>query len=445
MKIKSLAFTLVLFFSTLVIFITNGCHGVYLDESKAASGVAQTTVHVGLHRDRVGKSLDEALVKSFIKDYGLKAEIHNYSSFEELNSDFENNKIEMAITRTSSRHTRSFSLQSPAYDDLQISLFCKNSENISQVFIPAKLAFIQKEFLMAAPDLQDRITVVDGSFESIAEKSYQIKHSCFMAESKFSKTSQVENKKYAKAWASENIYPLAWLINKDANDLNKLVQIWFQKLIRENRMVRFKDQYDAPFFKMSLLEYKHFKNDVKTKLPQWKKVFVKYSEKYQVPWLLIAAVAYQESRWESEATSYTGVKGFMQLTSATAQHLGIADREDPIQSIQGGSYYLQYLYDKMPTKITHFERWIQALASYNIGYAHLRDIHRLAQARSLDPYRWKNLKVLLPEKENDENLDIFIYGLARGEETVDFIDNVLMYHEALTHLFTQPLPTSRDF
>ena len=254
MKIKSLAFTLVLFFSTLVIFVTNGCHGVYLDESKAASGVAQTTVHVGLHRDRAGKSLDEALVKSFIKDYGLKAEIHNYSSFEELNSDFENSKIDMAITRTSARHTRSFSLQSPAYDDLQISLFCKNSENISQVFIPAKLAFVQKELLIAAPDLQDRITVVDGSFESIAERSYQIKNSCFMAESKFSKTAQVENKKYAKAWTSENIYPLAWLINKDANDLNKLVQIWFQKLIRENRMVRFKDQYDAPFFKMSLLE-----------------------------------------------------------------------------------------------------------------------------------------------------------------------------------------------
>jgi membrane-bound lytic murein transglycosylase F len=445
MKIKSLAFTLMLFFSTLIIFVTNGCHGVYLDESKAASGVAQTTVRIGLHRDRAGKSLDEALVKSFVKDYGLKAEIISYSSFESLNSDFENKKIDMAVTRTSSRHTRSFSLQSPAYDDLQISLFCRNADNISQVFIPAKLQFVQNELLTAAPLLEGRTTVIDASFESIAAKSFQVKNSCFMAESKFSKTSQIENKKYAKAWTSDNIYPLAWLINKDADDLNKLIQIWFQKLIRENKMVRFKDQYDAPFYKMSLLEYKHFKNDVKTKLPLWKKHFVKYSEKYQVPWLLIAAVAYQESRWDSEAESYTGVKGFMQLTSQTAEHLGIADREDPIQSIQGGSYYLQYLYDKMPDRITRFERWIQALASYNLGYAHLRDIHKLAKLRSMDAYRWKNLKILLPEKSNDENVDIFIYGLARGEETVDFIDNVLMYHEALTHVFTQPLPTSRDF
>lgn len=445
MKIKSLAFTLLLFFSTLVIFITNGCHGVYLDETKAASSVSAFTVKIGLHKDRKGQSIDEALVKSFIKDYGLKVEITSYTSFENLNSDFENKKIDMAITRTSSRHTRSFSLQGPAYDDLQISLFCKNAENISQVFVPAKLEFILAELMVAAPELYDRITLVDNTFEAIAEQSFQTKNSCFMAESKFNKTSQVENKKYAKAWTSENIYPLAWLINKDADDLNKLVQIWFQKVIRENKMVRFKDQYDAPFYKMSLLEFKQFKSDVKTKLPQWKKYFQKYSEKYQVPWLLIAAVAYQESRWEADATSYTGVKGFMQLTSATALHLGVTDREDPIQSIQGGSFYMQYLYDKMPGRITRFERWIQALASYNAGYAHLRDVHRLAKVRNIDPYRWKNLKILLPELSNEENLDIFIYGLARGEETVDFIENVLTYHEALTHLFTQPLPTSRDF
>lgn len=445
MKIKSLAFTLLLFVSTLVIFITNGCQGVYLDESEAAASVGLTPVKIGLHRDRAGASLDEALVKSFIKDYGLKAEITSYKSFEDLNSDFENSKIDMAITRTSSRHTRSFSLQSPAYDDLQISLFCKDSDDITAVFIPAKLQFVKQELLRAAPDLQDRMVVIDGTFEAIAEQSFKTKNSCFMAESKFKQTSQVENKKYVKAWTSENIYPLAWLINKDANDLNKLVQIWFQKLIRENRMVRFKDQYDAPFYKMSLLEYKQFRNDVKTKLPQWKKYFQKFSEKYQVPWLLIAAVAYQESRWESEATSYTGVKGFMQLTSQTALHLGVTDREDPIQSIQGGSFYLQYLYDKMPERITRFERWIQALASYNAGYAHLRDIHRLAKVRGMDPYRWKNLKILLPELSNEENLDIFIYGLARGEETVDFIENVLTYHEALTHIITQPSQTSRDF
>lgn len=445
MKIKSLAFTLLLFVATLVVFTTNGCQGVYLNESEAAASVAKAPVKIGLHKDRAGRSLDEALVKSFIKDYGLKVEITSYASFENLNSDFENKKIDMAITRTSSRHTRSFSLQSPAYDDLQISLFCKDSDDITAVFVPAKFEFIKNELLRAAPDLQDRLVVIDSSFESIADKSFKVKNSCFIAESKFKQTSQVENKKYVKAWTSKNIYPLAWLINTDKNDLNKLVQIWFQKLIRENKMVRFKDQYDAPFYKMSLLEYKQFRNDVKTKLPIWRKYFQKYSEKYQVPWLLIAAVAYQESRWESDATSYTGVKGFMQLTSQTALHLGVTDREDPIQSIQGGSFYLQYLYDKMPDRITRFERWIQALASYNAGYAHLRDVHRLAKVRGIDPYRWKNLKILLPELSNEENLDIFIYGLARGEETVDFIENVLTYHEALTHIITQPSQTSRDF
>lgn len=445
MKIKSLAFSLLLFFSTFVIFITNGCHGVYLNESKAASKISNSTIRIGLHKDKAGKSLDEALLRSFLKDYGLKSEIIDYTSYENLNHDFEDQRIDMIITRSSARHSRSFSLQGPAYDDLQISLFCRNNRNISQIYVPAKLHFIQNEFFKAAPEMQDRVVVLDQSFEEIAQQAYQFKNSCFMAESKFSQTSHVQNRKYAKAWTSENIYPMAWFINKNSDDINKLVQIWFQKLIRENKMVRFKDQYDAPFYKMSLLEYKYFRSDIKNKLPRWKKYFIKYSEKYQVPWLLIAAVAYQESRWESDATSYTGVKGFMQLTSQTARYVGIEDREDPIQSIQGGSYYLQYLYEKMPHSMTRFERWIQVLAAYNAGYAHLRDIHRLAKIRGVDAYRWKNLKYLLPELSNEENLEIFQYGLARGEETVDFIENVLTYHEALTHMFTQPLPTSRDF
>ncbi|MFN3454278.1 MAG: transglycosylase SLT domain-containing protein, partial [Pseudobdellovibrio sp.] len=192
-------------------------------------------------------------------------------------------------------------------------------------------------------------------------------------------------------------------------------------------------------------EYKSFKADVKNKLPEWKKHFIEYSEKYQVPWTLIAAVAYQESKWQADAKSHTGVKGFMQLTSETAQHLGVEDREDPIQSIQGGSYYLKYLYDKTPQKLTRFERWIQALAAYNVGYAHLKDIHRLAKIQNTDSYRWINLKNLLPELSNKENLEIFQYGLARGEETVEFIENVLNYHEALNHIFTQRSQTSRDF
>ncbi|MFN3454277.1 MAG: hypothetical protein ACK41T_04900, partial [Pseudobdellovibrio sp.] len=243
MKTKSMAFALLLFISTLIVFITNGCHGVYLDETKAASEVKSMPIYIGIHKDKYRKTLDEALVKSFVKDYALNAEIKIYDSYKNLEDDFKTNQIHIAIARTSARHSRIFSLQGPAYDDLQVSLFC-NSQNIKSIYIPEKLKFIQKEFIQAYPEAKDKLLITDDNFETLVNKSFQIKHSCLFAESKYAKNAILVTKKYQKTWTTQNIYPMSWLIRYDQDDLNKLVNIWFQKLMRENRMVRFKDQYD---------------------------------------------------------------------------------------------------------------------------------------------------------------------------------------------------------
>ena len=209
--------------------------------------------------------------------------------------------------------------------------------------------------------------------------------------------------------------------------------------------IKLRHAYEAQYFKMSVLEYKTFKKDIQTELPTWKRHFKKYSKKYNVPWTLIAAVAYQESRWNEDAKSHTGVKGFMQITEKTADYIGIEDREDPIESIQGGAYYLRYLFDKTPTNLSNVDRWIQALAAYNVGVAHVSDIHRLAKIKKVDAYQWKNLKRLLPELTKHKNKKLLRYGLARGHETVAFIENVIGFNAILNFHFTQQLPTSRDF
>jgi len=444
MKTRSIGFIVMVIFSAFVIFLTNGCHGIYLDETKASSFIAITPIRIGLYKNRSGRTLEETLIRSFASDYNLNTTIINYSSYDKLIADFKNQKLDIALAKTSIRHSNLSALSSPSYEDLKLSLFCRN-QNISQILIPKQFEFVKTELADFDQNFTDKTTVSDLTFDQILNESFQNKNSCFISESQNFNFAKVQQKKYLKIWTSSELYPFAWFVRKNHAELNKLVHIWFQKLIRENKMIRYKDQFDAPNFKMSLIEYKNFKKDVLSKLPQWRNYFIDYAQKYQIPWTLIAAVAYQESKWETEAKSYTGVKGFMQITSKTAEHLGIEDREDPIQSIQGGSYYLKYLYDKTPNKLTKFERWIQALAAYNIGWANLRDLHRLAKESAIDAYRWKNLKELLPEKSNPENLETFQFGLARGEETIDFIEGVLMYHEALNNMFTQQLQTSRDF
>ena len=67
------------------------------------------------------------------------------------------------------------------------------------------------------------------------------------------------------------------------------------------------------------------------------------AKQYDLDWRLLAALGYQESFWDPAAISPTGVRGMMMLTEETAGHLGVTDRLDVAQSIDGGARYLQSL------------------------------------------------------------------------------------------------------
>lgn len=88
-------------------------------------------------------------------------------------------------------------------------------------------------------------------------------------------------------------------------------------------------------------------------------VSIPTGEKYAPP-SLVKAVIQVESAGKPEAVSSKGAGGLMQLMPATAKQLGIADRFDPEQNVEGGSRYLQQMLDK-------YGKTDIALAAYNWG------------------------------------------------------------------------------
>jgi soluble lytic murein transglycosylase-like protein len=84
--------------------------------------------------------------------------------------------------------------------------------------------------------------------------------------------------------------------------------------------------------------------------------------RYQVDAALVLAVAWQESRFRSDAISPKGAIGIMQLMPQTAAQLGVNPYE-PRQNIEGGVAYLRAL-------LSQFNGDIRlALAAYNAGPA----------------------------------------------------------------------------
>ena len=176
------------------------------------------------------------------------------------------------------------------------------------------------------------------------------------------------------------------------------------------------------------------------KLPALIEVFRESGDVHGIDWRLLAAVGYQESHWDAEASSYTGVRGIMMLTEQTAEHLGVTDRLDPVQSIDGGARYIARLRARLPNRIPDPDRTWMALAAYNMGMAHLRDARILTQKQGLDPDRWtdvsKGVQLLAQEKWHSQTK----HGYARGYEAKAFVENIRRYHEILVWMETREHP-----
>ena len=150
-------------------------------------------------------------------------------------------------------------------------------------------------------------------------------------------------------------------------------------------------------------------------------------------YVVIVAVTYQESHFQPLARSYTNVRGLMQVTKDTAKDMGITNRLDPYQSIMAGSKYLNILHNRFDDIEDDFHRLIFSIASYNIGYYHIRDAQNIALLKGLDKNNWYSIKKILPLLTKRKYYNATKYGYARGFETVNYVTKILKYYDILKH------------
>jgi len=174
-----------------------------------------------------------------------------------------------------------------------------------------------------------------------------------------------------------------------------------------------------------------FQRHIISRLPIYQAWFEKAGKDNQIEWVLLAAMAYQESHWNKEAKSPTGVRGLMMLTRGTAKDMGVSNRVEPFQSIFGGANYYAKLLKRLPDKVTGPDRFLYALASYNVGYGHVRDAMKLTQKAGKDETKWINLKETLPLLRKKKWHKQTHYGYARGDEAVKYVENIRSYYDIL--------------
>ncbi|BFM06510.1 membrane-bound lytic murein transglycosylase MltF [Halioxenophilus aromaticivorans] len=166
---------------------------------------------------------------------------------------------------------------------------------------------------------------------------------------------------------------------------------------------------------------------IESRLPRWEEQLRNAGQEHNLEWELLAAVSYQESHWNAKAKSYTGVRGLMMLTQAAAKDMGVTNRLDPIQSINGGTKYLKSIYDRISATVTGEDRLWMALAAYNAGLGHLEDARTLTTQMGGDANRWLDVKERLPLLAKRKYYRNLKHGYARGWEPVEYVENIQRY------------------
>lgn len=230
---------------------------------------------------------------------------------------------------------------------------------------------------------------------------------------------------------------LGWYFPQRARPLNEAAQKWFVSKQGKRALLKANRDYFDYIADFDFVEMQVLRKRIKDRLPKYKDLFLAAEKETGIPADLLAAVAYQESHWNPVAKSPTGVRGMMMLTRRTAESLGVGNRLDPKESIQGGARYLKDRYDRQSSEIPDPDRLYFALASYNVGHAHVLDARKLASALGKNPDSWDDIRQILPLKADRRYYQKMRYGYARGHEPVHYVRRIRNYRDVIQLAFAE--------
>jgi len=232
-----------------------------------------------------------------------------------------------------------------------------------------------------------------------------------------------------KAWFWQRVFPslkvypavalrkggeIAWAIRKDSPALKAALNAFLVKNGKDSLAAR-------TSFRRYLLDTRYVKGaTAAADMKRFRDVvayFRKYSSKYSLDWMLMAAQGYQESRLDQQAKSHVGAIGVMQVMPDTGKELNVGDINEIDSNIHAGVKYIRFMIDKFyeDEPMDDLNKVLFAFAAYNCGPGRIRQLRRQAAARGLDQNIWfDNVERVAAEKI--------------GRETVTYVSNIYKYY-----------------
>lgn len=223
----------------------------------------------------------------------------------------------------------------------------------------------------------------------------------------------------------------AWAVAPDKKWLADSIDNWFAQASPQRTNEELLKQY----FEQTKFSPKVKFDFSKGYISQYDNLFKKYAPKIGWDWRLMAAQAFQESKFKPNARSWVGARGLMQIMPRTARgyNAKVSQLGNPEVSVRVATDLISDL-DGYLTKYVpnDKERLKFVIAAYNVGIAHVYDAIALAKKYGLDPQVWDdNVSKAILMKMNPKyyNDPVVKYGYCRGTETVNYVKNITDFYE----------------
>jgi len=258
---------------------------------------------------------------------------------------------------------------------------------------------------------------------------------CTIADSNLVSFARLRNAELESVLNLTDDQALAWALPPQQSDsetpFRDQLRDWFAEAHATGVLAELDERWYGHVYAFDYVEAAVFIRRIEDRLVRYRRHFIEAADANAFEWPLLAAQAYQESHWDPDAVSPTGVRGIMMLTRPTARELGVTDRTDPAESIEGGAAYLADLYRRLPEAVTGDDRLYMALAAYNVGMGHIYDARRLAERMGRDKNSWTDLREVLPLLSQPEYYRTLRHGYARGHEPVRYVRNIRIFQAIL--------------
>ena len=230
------------------------------------------------------------------------------------------------------------------------------------------------------------------------------------------------------AGVHDTLAQTSWAIRTNENELCKELNSWYSQDIEVViKKVQTKQIHDRHEIKRTVkAPYISRKKGI---ISIYDNHFKRAAQRLDWDWKLIAALCYQESGFDSNAVSYMGAKGLMQIMPSTAHHLNLSEQNifKPSENIEAAGRYLDEL-KSIFSHIRNNEEQIKfILAAYNAGPGHIYDAQALTRKYGKNPNYWNDvsyyvLKLNEPLYYRDS---IVKYGYMIGSETFNYVNDIL--------------------